>query len=114
MIEPLLDRPWPQDLKLRHLMVGGDRMRRRPGPDVTATVHNAYGPAEATVITTTHAMRATDADVDTDAAPPIGTPIAGATVAVTDAERHRPGRAARTANCASAEPVWPSATSTRS
>ncbi|MEV5939966.1 non-ribosomal peptide synthetase [Streptomyces sp. NPDC051994] len=84
MIEPLLDRPWPQDLKVRHLMVGGDRMRRRPGPDVTATLHNAYGPAEATVITTTHAMRATDADVDTDAAPPIGTPIAGATVAVTD------------------------------
>ncbi|MFI6471007.1 non-ribosomal peptide synthetase [Streptomyces sp. NPDC050516] len=86
MIEPLLDRPWPQDLKLRHLMVGGDRMRRRPGPDVTATVHNAYGPAEATVITTTHAMRADDADVHVDAAPPIGTPIAGATVAVTDAD----------------------------
>ncbi|MFJ8386510.1 non-ribosomal peptide synthetase [Streptomyces sp. NPDC094438] len=84
MIEPLLDRPWPQDLKLRHLMVGGDRMRRRPGPDVTATVHNAYGPAEATVVTTTHAMRADDTDVDVDAAPPIGVPIAGATVAVTD------------------------------
>ncbi|MEU3374210.1 amino acid adenylation domain-containing protein [Streptomyces sp. NPDC006660] len=86
MIEPLLDRPWPQDLKLRHLMVGGDRMRRRPGPDVTATVHNAYGPAEATVVTTTHAMRATDPDADTDAPPPIGTPIAGATVVVTDSE----------------------------
>ncbi|MGW2816308.1 non-ribosomal peptide synthetase [Streptomyces sp. NPDC001415] len=86
MIEPLLDRPWPQDLKLRHLMVGGDRMRRRPGPDVTATVHNAYGPAEATVVTTTHAMRADDADVHSDAPPPIGTPIAGATVAVTDAD----------------------------
>ncbi|WP_438295296.1 amino acid adenylation domain-containing protein [Streptomyces sp. HUAS TT7] len=86
MIEPLLDRPWPQDLKLRHLMVGGDRMRRRPGPDVTATLHNAYGPAEATVITTTHAMRADDPDVHSAAAPPIGTPIAGATVAVTDAD----------------------------
>ncbi|MFD9818363.1 non-ribosomal peptide synthetase, partial [Streptomyces violascens] len=86
MIEPLLDRPWPQNLKLRHLMVGGDRMRRRPGPDVTATLHNAYGPAEATVITTTHAMRADDPDAHSDAAPPIGTPIAGATVAVTDAD----------------------------
>ncbi|MFE0680067.1 non-ribosomal peptide synthetase [Streptomyces sp. NPDC058961] len=86
MVEPLLDRPWPQDLKLRHLMVGGDRMRRRPGPDVTAAVHNAYGPAEATVVTTTHAMRATDPDVTADAAPPIGVPIAGATVAVTDAD----------------------------
>ncbi|MFD7338423.1 non-ribosomal peptide synthetase [Streptomyces violascens] len=86
MIEPLLDRPWPQDLLLRHLMVGGDRMRRRPGPDVTATLHNAYGPAEATVITTTHAMRADDPDAHSDTAPPIGTPIAGATVAVTDAD----------------------------
>ncbi|MFF3975575.1 non-ribosomal peptide synthetase [Streptomyces sp. NPDC001828] len=86
MVEPLLDRPWPQDLKIRHLVVGGDRMRRRPGPDVTATVHNAYGPAEATVVTTTHAMRPTDPDVAVDAAPPIGTPIAGATVAVTDAD----------------------------
>ncbi|MEU9192852.1 non-ribosomal peptide synthetase [Streptomyces hundungensis] len=86
MVEPLLDRPWPQDLMVRHLMVGGDRMRRRPGPDVTATVHNAYGPAEATVITTTHAMRPSDPDVNVDAAPPIGLPVAGATVAVTDAD----------------------------
>ncbi|MFI5980305.1 non-ribosomal peptide synthetase [Streptomyces sp. NPDC051555] len=86
MIEPLLDRPWPQDLPVRHLVVGGDRMRRRPGPDVTATVHNAYGPAEATVVTTTHAMRADDPDVHSDAAPPIGTPIAGVSVAVTDAD----------------------------
>ncbi|MFF3286083.1 amino acid adenylation domain-containing protein [Streptomyces sp. NPDC003023] len=83
MTEPILDRPWPRDLKLRHIMVGGDRMRRRPGPDVTATVHNAYGPAEATVITTTHAMRADD-DAAEDTAPPIGHPIPGACVVVTD------------------------------
>ncbi|MGW7415388.1 non-ribosomal peptide synthetase [Streptomyces sp. NPDC054863] len=84
MTEPLLDRPWPQDLALRHLVVGGDRMRRRPGADVTATVHNAYGPAEATVATTTHAMRATDADVHDEAAPPIGVPLPGVCVLVTD------------------------------
>lgn len=82
MAEPVLDRPWPQDLKLRHLVVGGDRMRRRPGADVTATVHNAYGPAEATVVTTTHAMRGTDHDASEEAAPSIGTPIWGATVVV--------------------------------
>ncbi|MFI0977347.1 non-ribosomal peptide synthetase [Streptomyces sp. NPDC021093] len=84
MIEPLLDRPWPQDLVLRHLFVGGDRMRRRPGADVTATVHNAYGPAEATVVTTTHAMRATDDDVREEAAPPIGLPLPGVCVLVAD------------------------------
>ncbi|MEU9983135.1 non-ribosomal peptide synthetase [Streptomyces sp. NPDC050856] len=86
MVEPLLERPWPRGLELRHLIVGGDRMRRRPGADVTATVHNAYGPAEATVVTTTHAMRATDADVDDTGAPPIGTPVPGVTVVVTGAD----------------------------
>ncbi|WP_328727298.1 non-ribosomal peptide synthetase [Streptomyces sp. NBC_00259] len=107
MIEPVLDRPWPQNLPLRHLVVGGDRMRRRPGNDVTATVHNAYGPAEATVVTTTYAMRGVDVrgdargDVrrgdargDVQAAPqagaqtppPIGLPVPGATVVVTGAD----------------------------
>lgn len=82
-VEPLLDRPWPQDLKLRHLVVGGDRMRRRPGRDVTATVHNAYGPAEATVVATTYAMRGGDAEAGDAAPPPIGTPLPGVTVVVT-------------------------------
>ncbi|SDM01423.1 non-ribosomal peptide synthetase [Streptomyces wuyuanensis] len=82
-VEPLLDRPWPQDLKLRHLVVGGDRMRGRPGRDVTATVHNAYGPAEATVVATTYAMRGSDAEAGDTAPPPIGTPLPGVTVVVT-------------------------------
>ncbi|WP_328392927.1 non-ribosomal peptide synthetase [Streptomyces sp. NBC_00390] len=83
MIEPLLDRPWPQDLTLRHLIVGGDRMRRRPGSDVTATVHNAYGPAEATVVTTTYAMRGTEPLAGEQSPPPIGRPVPGVTVVVT-------------------------------
>ncbi|WP_336317732.1 non-ribosomal peptide synthetase [Streptomyces lavendofoliae] len=86
MVEPLLERPWPEDLVLRHLVVGGDRMRRRPGADVTATVHNAYGPAEATVVTTTHAMRAADAGAEDPGAPPIGLPVPGVTVVVTGAD----------------------------
>lgn len=85
-VEPLLDRPWPQDLKLRHLVVGGDRMRRRPGADVTATVHNAYGPAEATVVTTTHTMRGTDPQAGDRTPPPIGTALPGVTLVVTDEE----------------------------
>ncbi|MEU9798944.1 non-ribosomal peptide synthetase [Streptomyces sp. NPDC051000] len=85
-VEPLLDRPWPRDLKLRHLVVGGDRMRRRPAADITATVHNAYGPAEATVITTTHAMRPTDPEAGDPTPPPIGTALPGVTLVVTDDE----------------------------
>ncbi|MFI5531919.1 non-ribosomal peptide synthetase [Kitasatospora sp. NPDC051853] len=82
LAEPLLDRPWPAGLTLRHLMIGGDRLRRTPGPDVTATVHNAYGPAEATVATTVHTM-APGADHGAGA-PPIGLPVPGAVVLVTD------------------------------
>ncbi|MEU6487193.1 non-ribosomal peptide synthetase [Streptomyces sp. NPDC046887] len=86
MVEPLLDRPWPEGLVLRQLVSGGDRMRRHPGPEVTATVHNAYGPAEATVVTTVHTMRPGEGPADRSAAPPIGRPIPGATVLVTDGE----------------------------
>ncbi|OLZ48145.1 hypothetical protein AVW11_33415 [Streptomyces amritsarensis] len=85
-VEPLLDRPWPPGLKLRHLVVGGDRMRRRPGADVTATVHNAYGPAEATVLATAHTMHATDPQAGDQAPPPIGTALPGVTLVVTDDE----------------------------
>ncbi|MGW2254322.1 amino acid adenylation domain-containing protein [Kitasatospora sp. NPDC001660] len=87
LAEPVLDRPWPAGLALRHLTIGGDRLRRTPGPDVTATVHNAYGPAEATVATTVHTM-APGGDHGADA-PPIGLPIPGAVVIVTD-EAGRP------------------------
>ncbi|MER5350157.1 non-ribosomal peptide synthetase [Kitasatospora sp. NPDC002551] len=87
LAEPVLDRPWPGGLPLRHLMIGGDRLRRAPGPDVTATVHNAYGPAEATVVTTVHTM-APGVGHGTGA-PPIGRPIPGAIVLVTD-EHGRP------------------------
>ncbi|WBP90951.1 AMP-binding protein [Kitasatospora cathayae] len=85
--EPVLARPWPAGLALRHLLIGGDRLRRAPGPDVTATVHNGYGPAEATVVTTVHTM-APGGDHG-DGAPPIGLPIPGAVVLVTD-EQGRP------------------------
>ncbi|MFJ8622313.1 AMP-binding protein [Kitasatospora sp. NPDC093550] len=82
LAEPVLGRPWPAGLALRHLTIGGDRLRRAPGPDVTASVHNAYGPAEATVTTTVHTMAAGG---DHGAgAPPIGLPIPGAVVLVTD------------------------------
>ncbi|PBC86839.1 MULTISPECIES: non-ribosomal peptide synthetase [unclassified Streptomyces] len=86
MVEPLLEQPWPQDLTMRHLFVGGDRMRRRPGKDVTCTVHNAYGPAEATVVSTVYAMHGTDGAAGTESAPPIGRPLPGVTVVVADAD----------------------------
>ncbi|MEU6231629.1 amino acid adenylation domain-containing protein [Kitasatospora sp. NPDC047058] len=80
LAEPVLDRPWPEGTPLRHLTIGGDRLRRAPGPDVTVTVHNAYGPAEATVVTTVHTMPPGGGH---DAGPPpIGLPVPGAVVLV--------------------------------
>ncbi|MFD7663617.1 AMP-binding protein [Streptomyces sp. NPDC059788] len=81
LAETVLARPWPELPGLRHLVVGGDRLRRRPTPQVTARVHNAYGPAEATVVTTAYHV---EADGDDSAPPPIGTPVDGAVVCVTD------------------------------
>ncbi|MFE5868842.1 amino acid adenylation domain-containing protein [Streptomyces roseifaciens] len=86
LAEIVLERPWPDLPALRHLSIGGDRLRRRPGPDVTARVDNAYGPAEATVVATAHAL---EADGDSPGAPPpIGTPLDGTVVCVTDPAGH--------------------------
>ncbi|MEH6379417.1 amino acid adenylation domain-containing protein, partial [Streptomyces sp. KLMMK] len=86
LAEIVLERPWPDLPALRHLSIGGDRLRRRPGPDVTARVDNAYGPAEATVVATAHALEA-DGDCP-GTPPPIGTPLDGTVVCVTDPAGH--------------------------
>lgn len=80
--EAVLDRPWPAGLALSHLVIGGDRLRRWPSAEVTAKVHNVYGPAEATVVTTACTLSALHAD---GSEPPIGRPVPGAIVCVTDA-----------------------------
>ncbi|MBF6059237.1 AMP-binding protein [Nocardia terpenica] len=82
LAELVLDRPWPHLPALRRLEIGGDRLRRWPAPDVTAVVDNAYGPAEATVLTTVHTLTSTEGQTP----PPIGLPMAGAVVCVTDDE----------------------------
>ncbi|WP_241833327.1 amino acid adenylation domain-containing protein [Streptomyces caatingaensis] len=82
LAELVLERPWPRGLALRHLSTGGDRLRRRPGADVTARVDNHYGPAEGTVLVTAHALAAGG---EGEPAPPIGTPLPGVVVCVTDA-----------------------------
>ncbi|WP_245699570.1 amino acid adenylation domain-containing protein [Streptomyces roseifaciens] len=86
LAEIVLERPWPDLPALRHLSIGGDRLRRRPGPDVTARVDNAYGPAEATVVATAHALEADGESPGTP--PPIGTPLDGTVVCVTDPAGH--------------------------
>ncbi|MEV4505123.1 amino acid adenylation domain-containing protein [Streptomyces klenkii] len=87
LAEIVLERPWPDLPALRHLSIGGDRLRRRPGPDVTARVDNAYGPAEATVVATAHGLTCSGGDVP-GTPPPIGTPADGTVVCVTGPDGH--------------------------
>ncbi|MEU6602686.1 AMP-binding protein [Streptomyces flaveolus] len=82
LAETVLDRPWRHLPDLRHLTIGGDRLRRRPSSDVTATVHNVYGPAECTVDATWYTLD--PAHSGSDGPPPIGRPVPGAVVLVTD------------------------------
>ncbi|PWW66627.1 non-ribosomal peptide synthetase/type I polyketide synthase [Actinokineospora spheciospongiae] len=70
---------------LRHVFCGGERL----GADLvarfhaatTATLHNQYGPTEATIDTTSHALPRDRAETEV----PIGRPVAGKRVRVLDA-----------------------------
>ncbi|MEU9047670.1 MULTISPECIES: non-ribosomal peptide synthetase [unclassified Kitasatospora] len=82
LAELAFTQPWPVGLAMRHILVGGDRMRVRPPAKCAAVVHNVYGPAEATVLTTTHRLR--PRSDDPTAIVPIGQPLTGYTVFITD------------------------------
>ncbi|MFH9425022.1 AMP-binding protein [Streptomyces sp. NPDC017529] len=85
--ELLFDRPWPQGLALKHVFVGGDRLRSWPQPGTTACVHNVYGPSEATVFCVTRQVFP-PVEGDGTGAPPIGQPTAGMTVGVVAPDGH--------------------------
>jgi natural product biosynthesis luciferase-like monooxygenase protein/amino acid adenylation domain-containing protein len=77
--ELLLDLDWPADVALRHLVTGGDRLRRRPPASAPFTVWNVYGPTEAAVVSTWTAVPAHG-----DGPPTIGRPVPGTWVRVLD------------------------------
>ena len=80
MAEPFLNAAVPAGLPLRNLLIGGDRLRGGPRPELNARVHNVYGPAETTINVTAALL----APQEGRCAPPIGTPIPGVTVCVVD------------------------------
>ncbi|MFZ3475663.1 non-ribosomal peptide synthetase [Streptomyces sp. 4.24] len=88
LAELVLARAWLRLPKLRYLEIGGDRLNLWPDREVTAAVHNSYGPAEATVVTTSHLVHAPDGlgPRPGTAPPPIGLPVDGAVLVVTDGE----------------------------
>jgi amino acid adenylation domain-containing protein len=81
LVEILFARPWPEGIKLRFLITGGDRLRVRPPAGLPFVVLNAYGPTENTVWSTWSVVAPDDG---TGQLPPIGRPIDNTTAYVLD------------------------------
>ncbi|MEO8897532.1 MAG: non-ribosomal peptide synthetase [Candidatus Dormibacter sp.] len=81
LAEEILSLAWPRDGSLRILLTGGDALHRRPGPDIPFTVVNNYGPAEATVVTTSGII---PASVGSEASPSLGRAIEGVSTHIVD------------------------------
>ncbi|MFJ2210866.1 non-ribosomal peptide synthetase [Streptomyces sp. NPDC101062] len=85
LAEQLLALDWPAPgaaCALRDLLVGGDRMHRRPPAGLPFRVHNNYGPTECTVVATCWLVSPADERPVTPAGgaaggepPPIGRPL---------------------------------------
>ncbi len=86
LAEILFTRPWPERIKLRFLLTGGDRLRVRPPAKLPFVVINAYGPTENTVVSTGTVVQPENGKRQ---APPIGRPIHNISAYVLD-ERMQP------------------------
>ena len=71
----LMAMPWPVTTALRLLVTGGDALRHGPAAQLPFEVVNNYGPTECTVVSTWAVLKP-----GAEGVPPIGLPIAGASV----------------------------------
>jgi amino acid adenylation domain-containing protein len=72
---PMMAMEWPATTALRFLLTGGDVLHHGPAVQLPFDVVNNYGPTECTVVATSSVIKP-----GTTGAPPIGRPIAGASV----------------------------------
>jgi amino acid adenylation domain-containing protein len=72
---PMMAMEWPSATALRLLLTGGDVLRRAPAVQLPFEVVNNYGPTECTVVATSAVLKPGSLG-----APPIGRPVAGASV----------------------------------
>ncbi len=84
LIAEAAEREPPPGLALRALLVGGERLHAPPPTGLPFRLYNHYGPTEDTVVTTAGEVPPAPAGAPT-APPPIGSPIAGTRVRITDA-----------------------------
>ena len=83
LAELTIHEPWPEDMVLRALLTGGDKLKRRPPATLRCELINHYGPTENTVVATCSLVRRGNES----AAPAIGGPIANTQVYVLDPHR---------------------------
>jgi len=79
LAEAVLAEPLSQDLSLRALLTGGNRLRLRPAPGLRFDVINHYGPTESTVVATAGRVAPEE-----EGTPGIGSPVANTRVHVLD------------------------------
>jgi non-ribosomal peptide synthetase component F len=80
----MMDMHWPVETALRYMLTGGDVLHQGPPLTLPFAVVNNYGPSECTVVATFSLLQP-----GASGTPPIGRPIAGATVYLLD-ERGEP------------------------
>jgi amino acid adenylation domain-containing protein len=80
----LIAMEWPATTALRLLIVGGEALQHGPAANLPFEVVNNYGPTECTIVSTWATLKP-----GADGMPPIGRPIAGATVYLLD-EQEQP------------------------
>ncbi len=86
LLESVIDLEWPENLSLRFLLTGGDRLHQRPKRPLPFRLINNYGPTECTVVSTSgEVFPATAVDRQESGLPPdIGGPISNMSVYVLD------------------------------
>ena len=78
--EAVLKETFPEDLSLRTLYTGGDRLHRREWKNLPFKLVNHYGPTETTVIATYWPVSETERD------PPIGWPLDNTQIYILDSQ----------------------------
>jgi len=82
LAQTILTEKWPENLALRVLLTGGDKLHRGPQKALPFCLVNHYGPTENTVVTT---WAPVTVGIETDA-PPIGRPIANTQIYLLDSD----------------------------
>lgn len=81
LAEAAMNETWPEDLALRALLTGGDKLKTRPPRDFPCALINHYGPTESAVVATSALI---DPEAPAGAVLPIGRPVANTRVYVLD------------------------------